>query len=186
MLFEDASPRVMLVYHKPNYPHSDDPPLSLFSEAISGSRISPLYKTLVAKKKILTSLSNFEVPGYAYPNLMVFELVPHSDYTNQEAIVAFDTELRKIIEKGLQAKDIRIARRSLLTAYLGRMQSNLSLARDFASSEHLYGNWSAFLDWQEDVEKVTEEDLKRVSKMYFKTTNRTVAEVRKKEKGGQK
>lgn len=176
---DDAENKVFIAYHKPNYPNEDDPPLSLFNEAILGSRISPLYKILVEKRKILASISHYEVPGFAYPNLMLYQLVPNSKYSNEEATEAFDKELNKIIKKGVSKEDVEIARRSILTSYVGRLQSNLSLAKDFTNSAQIYGKWSAFLDWQDEVSKVTMEDLNRVAKMYFDKNSRVIAKIRK-------
>lgn len=179
-LFEDSEKRVYIAYHKPNYPHKDDAPLSLYNEVLLGSSISPLYKILVEQKKILSQINHFEAPGNAYPNLMLYELVPNSKYTNEQAITAFDKELSKIIKAGLKESDIEVAKRSILTSYIGRLQSNLSLARDFTSSWHLYGDWSAFLDWQNEVSKVTANDLNRVAKKYFNNDKRVIAKLSKK------
>jgi predicted Zn-dependent peptidase len=181
-IYDQSADQVMLAYHKPNYPDSEDPPISVLNQMIAGSRIAPVYKKLVEEQKILTSLNVFEAPGYAYPNLMIFQLVPHSEYTNEQAVAAFDQVFQKFINSEIDQKYMEIAKRAMAIEYLARLQTNLSLAKDLASAEHIYGDWKAALRWHDEVEKVTAADLQRVAKKFYNSKTRTIAYLKNKSK----
>lgn len=173
----DASPRVSIAYHKPNYPHEDDAPLSVMAEILSGGRVSPLYKELVQKKRIVTSISEFEAPGNAYPNLMIFALRPRSPHTNGEAIKEFDRVLEQFKKGKVTDEHLSIAKRSIAVGYIGRLESNSSLASDLAYSELIYGDWRASLEWYREVMAVTAEDVIRVARQYLIPERRTIGEI---------
>jgi len=173
-IFDPSSPRVMLAYHKPNYPHPDDPAITLMLEMFAGSSISPLYELLVKNERIATSFSYFEAPGSAYPNLMIFHGVARNPHTNQDLLQGFDRAVELFLEEYLTQERLEIARRSVLMSYLGRLQSNTGLARDLAASEVIYGDWSAFLGWLEKTRAVELEDIRGVVAQYLVKERRTV------------
>ncbi|MCB0336236.1 MAG: insulinase family protein, partial [Bdellovibrionales bacterium] len=70
----NASPSMFVGYKKPVYPDPEDAKISLMAEILAESIVSPLYKELVEKRQLATSVSTFESPGYLFPNLLVFEL----------------------------------------------------------------------------------------------------------------
>ena len=172
-----ASPQVAIAYHKPNYPHKDDAPLSVMAEILSGSRVSPLYKKLVVEKRLVTSVSEYEAPGNAYPNLMMFSMEPRSPHTNAEAIAAFDKELAIFKRTPITNEQLSIAKRSIAVSYIGRLESNSSLASDLAYAELIYGDWQANLNWYHEVMAVTADDVQRVAKQYLVPEKRTIGEI---------
>jgi len=171
---DTSSPRVMLAYHKPHYPHPDDAALTLMLEMFAGSSISPLYEQLVKKEKIATSFSYFEAPGSAYPNLIIFHGEARSPHTNQELLEGFARIRKSFISDYITEERLEIARRSTLMSYIGRLSSNTGLARDLAASEMIYGDWAAFLEWFEQTRAVTVTDIRRVAKQYLVDQARTV------------
>jgi predicted Zn-dependent peptidase len=175
-----ASPVVFLGYHKPSYPDPRDARISLLEEVLAGSVISPLYKKLVIEQQVATSVGVYEVPGSAYPNLVVFQLVPRHPHTASEVVEAFDVELEKFITHPVAVEQVNIAKRSILVEHLGDMKSSMSLARQFASSQLLYGSWDAALNWLNEVITVTPEEIDREAKLVLRRTNRTVAILRPK------
>lgn len=177
MLKTKASPQLYIAYKKPNYPHPDDVPISVMAEMLAGSRVSPLHEEMVKIRKIVSSIDSDEVPGSAFPNLLIFYVSPTNPHTNNDALLAFDSILQKSRRKGLTQELLDIAKRSVAMDYLVHIKSSMSLAQDFASSEHLYGNWKASLDWYDEAMKVTLEDIHRVMDKYLKTSNRTIGTI---------
>lgn len=173
----NAAPELMLAYHKPNYPHRDDAAISLLSEILAGSRVSPLYEELVKKRRVATTISSEEGPGFAYPNLLYFHAAPRAPHTNKDVLEAFDEVIAMVTRDGVSEEQLAIAKRSIAMDHLMRMSSNMSLALDLASSELLYDDWKVILSWYAEVMRVTPEDIVRVLKQYLDKSNRTVGRI---------
>ncbi len=173
----EAAPQAYIAYKKVNYPHPDDAPVSIMAEMLSGSRSSPLYKELVEKRRILSSIGNDESPGTAYPNLLIFAGVVKTPYSNDEFIKAFDEVIAKFQAEPINQELLDITKRSIAMNYLGHLESSQGLAIDFASSELLHGGWQAAIDWYEQAMAVTKEDIARVAKIYLRPQARTIARV---------
>ncbi len=184
-LESSSAKHLYIAYHKPNYPDQDDPPISIMSEILSGSRVSPLYKNLVQKKKIVTAIEHDETPGYGYPNLLLFAAQPNSPNDNMDVLKAFDYEIDRFIKNGTTQEELDIAKRSVAMEYLAHLKSNISLAKDFASSLLIYDNHLASIDWYSKAMKVTLGDVKRVAGKYLRKDNRTVATIEDKAQEGE-
>lgn len=172
-----ASPKTYIAYTKPNYPHPDDAPLGVMAEMLAGTRSSPLYKELVQKKRIVTSIGYDELPGTAYPSLLTFSGAVRSPHNNDVFIAEFDKVLEKFKTSKIDQELLDVAKRSLAMSYLGHLNSSLSIARDFASAELLHGGWEASLNWYDQAMATTPEDIKRVAQKYLVPTQRTIARI---------
>lgn len=172
-----SSPSAIIAYRKTQYPHPDDAPVSIMAEILAGNSVAPLYTELVKKRQIAASIGNDEGPGVSYPNLLLFVLTPKSPHTNEDVIRGFDEVIERFKVRGPTEEELAIAKRSIATAYVEQMRSNMSLASNFAETELLYGDWRALLTWYEEAMKVTAADVKRVTQQYLIRDARTVARV---------
>jgi zinc protease len=172
-----ASPQVIVAYAKPNYPHPDDPPLSVAAEILSGSKISPLYVELVRRRQLAAGIVNEEGPGNAYPNLLMFGATVKAPHTTDQLLRAFDSVVDRFRRTGPTEAQLEIAKRAIGMSFLGHLQSSQSLALDFASSELMYGTWKASVEWYEKMSQVTVEDVKRVVDTYLVQDRRTIATI---------
>jgi len=173
----NAAPELLIAYHKPNYPHPDDPAISLMAEIFAGSRISPLYTELVKIRRLASAVSHEEAPGSAYPNLLLFAASATSPHTNEEVLQAFDEVLAKFTRDGVTESQLEIAKRSTAMEYLGHLKSNMSLAEDFATSQLIYGDWRASLNWYSEMMKVTTSDIQKAAQTYLIPSSRTIGTV---------
>lgn len=179
-----ASPELIVAYRKPNYPDPDDAPISVMAEILAGSKISPLYTELVKRRQVATTIGNDEGPGTAYPNLLMFSASVKAPHSPDDVLNAFDSVITRFKRSGATAAQLDVAKRSIGVAYLGHLQSNESLALDFASSELEYGTWKASVDWYEAMSKVTVPDIKRVADQYLNRDSRTIAVIEPEKQGG--
>ena len=174
---KDTSPELYIAYRKVQYPHPDDAAISVMSEILAGSSLSPMYTELVKKKQIASSVDSFEAPGNGYPNLLIFSVVPKNPYGNLTVLEAFDQVLAAFKNRSVTDEELLIAKRAVAVEYLGHLKSNLSLATDFTSSELLYNNWKSFLDWYDQIMAVQAKDVARVADSYLVANSRTVARI---------
>jgi predicted Zn-dependent peptidase len=181
-----SSPEVMIAYRKPNYPHPDDPPISVMAEILAGGRTSPLYTELVKRKQIAAGISYDEAPGSLYPNLLIFAATVKSPYAPDMLIDSFDRVINRFKNSGPTTEQITIAKRSIGMEYLAHLSSNESLALDFATSQLAYGDWKASVEWYDQMSRVTAEDIRRVAAQYLVPTQRTIGTIERarKDNGG--
>jgi predicted Zn-dependent peptidase len=172
-----AAPSMFIGYHKPVFPHPDDAAITVLGEMLSGGSSSPLYKSLVKDKNIVSSISYGEGPGFGFPNLFYFFINPRVPNKSEQVKVAFDTEIDRFLSSEFSTKRMEIAKRGIAMEYLLDLQSNVSLAKNFATSQLLYGDWAAFLKWYDSMAKVSIEDIIRVANQYLVPGNRTVAMI---------
>lgn len=172
-----AAPQVYIAYHKKNYPHPDDAPVTLMLEILAGRKTSPLYHELVTKRRIAADIGYSEAPGGAYPNLFLFYATPRSPHTNDEVLRAFDAVVAKFLADPIKEEDLQIAKRAVAVSHLGHLNSNLGLAIDFVTSELIYGDWKAMMSWYDEAMRVTTADIKRVAEQYLRRDTRTVGKL---------
>lgn len=172
-----ASPEVIVAYRKPNYPHPDDPPISVMAEILSGGRTSPLYTDLVKRKQIAASIGHDEGPGVAYPNLLMFIGTVKAPHAPDAFINAFDSVINRFRRNGPTAEQLEIAKRSIGMEYLAHLSSNQSLALDFATSQLAYGTWQASVEWYDKMMRVSLDDVRRVTAQYMVPSQRTIATI---------
>lgn len=176
-----ASPEVIVAYRKPNYPHPDDPPISVLVEILAGGRTSPLYTELVKRRQIAASVAHDEGPGVAYPNLLMFAATVKAPHGPDTFIRAFDSVVSRFKRNGPSAEQLEIAKRSIGMEYLAHLSSNQSLALDFASSELMYGTWRASVEWYDKMLAVTHADVARVAQQYLVESQRTIGTIQRSE-----
>jgi predicted Zn-dependent peptidase len=177
VLERDVSPQLYLAYHKPNYPHPDDAPISVMLQILAGGKVSPMYTELVKRRQVVSGVGYDEVPGVAFPNLILFSAPAKNPYTNEDVLNAFDSVLSSFKKSGVTEEQLTIARRTIAMSYLGQMKSNMALAHDFASAELMYGDWQAPIKWFDEVMKVTTDDVERVAKQYLVIENRSIGRI---------
>ena len=71
-----ATPFYMEGYYRPGAASKDDPPISVLSAILSGSRSSRFYKRLIAPGAVLSATAVDSFPGYKHPNLMLLYGIP--------------------------------------------------------------------------------------------------------------
>jgi predicted Zn-dependent peptidase len=169
-----SSPQCYVAYRKPNFPHKDDAKISLMSEVLAGSALSLLYKDMVEQRRIASEVSHFEAPGNAYPNLLLFQLVPRAPHTNIEVLSRFDALINDFASRVPKEEELSRAKRRIAVSYLEGFDSSSRIAQDLSYSELIYGDWQLSLDWLDQVMAVTPDDVQRMAAQYLVQEQRTV------------
>jgi zinc protease len=163
---------LMLAYHTPAFAHPDDGALEVMEGILIGSGgTGRLYKALVETRKALSvSMGIMELhdPG----------LSTVSATLNDEQSI---DEVRKIIGDVIAG----LATNPPTAEEVNRAKNNIvqRMERDFTSSQDLAmsmtdtaasGDWRLLFMNFEEIKRTTSADVVRVSKLYFKDSNRTV------------
>jgi len=172
----DAHPQLIIGYHKPNPPHSDDVVCEIISGLLSSGRTSRLYKRLVEESKIAVDVSTGSgFPGARYPNLFVIFATTRHPHTVGELEKASLLELDRLKSDPVSNQELQKVINQIQTGFLRKLNSNSKLAYWLSYGQSLFGDWRFIIDRLKSYEQVTAEDIRRVAQKYFTAQNRTVA-----------
>ncbi len=80
-LVKDARPSFMMGFHKPVWPHADDPVFAVIDGLLAGGPTSRFVTRLVREGKIAINLGVWAAPGDRFPNLYVIYGVPRPPHS---------------------------------------------------------------------------------------------------------
>lgn len=175
---DPAQPFVLIGYHKPSIHHEDNAVFDAITDIMARGRTSRLYRSLVRDKRVAVTASGFQgMPGQKYPGLFLFYAVPARGHTNQECERAIYHEIDRLRNVPVTEKELEKAKTRARAGLIRQLDSNSGLARQLTFYEVLTGDWRNLFQQLEQIERVTPEDVQRVARTYFTTTNRTVGTI---------
>ena len=164
---------VMAVYHVPSALHPDIAALQVLAQVLGASQTGRLYKEMVDTKKAVSTFmytNDMHDPGYV---LAFAQLKP------EQSIDDASQALLKTVE-GLSANP---PTQEEVERAKARILKNTELAMTSSQSVALMlggyvgdGDWRMLFLNRDEVGKVTPDDVTRVAKAYFKSSNRTLGE----------
>lgn len=172
----DTKPQLSIAYHKPTMPHRDDYVFDLLMQILAEGRTSRLYQSLVVEKNLVTDLGIFGAPGARYDNLMVLNLTPRQSCSCRSVEEATYAEIERLKTEPVTEAELAKARKQILTSNLRRLKGNSGLARMLSSYEVL-GSWRYLLDYEQQLNTITSDELLAVAKRYLTADNRTVVSI---------
>jgi predicted Zn-dependent peptidase len=177
----DASPQIMVGYHKPAIGTEDAFVFEVIDALLSEGRTSRLYTQLVKVKQLCVSIStSTDFPGARYPNLFLITAVPRLPHTPSEVEEAIYAELEILKTQPVEQRELTKILNQLDASLIRSLSTNSGLAGQLAYYESVAGSWHYLLDAREKIAKVSPADIQRVAKRYFLKSNRTVATLVKK------
>ncbi|MBI4866983.1 MAG: insulinase family protein [Candidatus Wallbacteria bacterium] len=182
----DASPQVLIGYHKPTCPSREDYVFDIVQGILSSGRTSRFYKNLVEGKQIAQAVSagNGD-PGARYANLFTVSGTPRHPHTVAELEAGIYAEIDKLAKEPVGAKELQKILNKTEGDLLRGMDSNEGLASQLSYFEALVGNWRYLAKYLEVIKTVRPEEIRANVAKYLVPKNRTVAElVRKPAPGG--
>lgn len=175
-LRSNASPHLLLGFHKPAFPAYEDAVFDILELVLAGGRSSRLYRSLVTERGIAASVrASNGFPGARYDNLFVIAAEPMAGRDLAELEAALYNELDRLKEEPLTERDLRKAKNRITTDYLRRFDSNSGIARLLSYAETLTGDFRTVTTYLETVESITAEDVMEAASSRFTPSNRTVA-----------
>lgn len=184
----DASPSMIIGYHKPAPPAREDYVFDVLETILSKGRTSRLYDRLVISRQIAQSINAANgVPAARYPNLFTIFARPRHPHTNEELQAAVLGEIEAIKTAPVTEEELARAKNQLKMDYVKSLDSNSELASILSYTELLLGDYRYFSDYLPQIQKVTAGDIQAAAKRYLTAENRTVAVLNRKtapEEGG--
>lgn len=176
----DASPQIIIGYHKPTLPSFDDYVFDVIESILSRGRTSRLFRTLVEGKGIAESVSTANgIPGARFSNLFAIFARPRYPHTNAELEDAIYNEIEKLKTEPVTEKEMERTKNRLKADILRSLDSNAGLAGMLSYYEAVAGDFRYVTRRIEVIDKVTPEDIMRTAKKYLDQKNRTVATLKR-------
>ena len=175
VLREQSQPIYLEGYHRPSYRDPDDVVYDVIAELLSAGRTSRLYKSLVRDKKLALAAQGFsDHPGVKYPSLFGFFAATNPGHTNEELAQAIQHEIDRLKNEDVSDEELKSVKTRTKAALIRSLGDNEGLAQNLAVYQLRFGDWRELFHQVEKFDKVTKEDVRRVSNQLFNENNRTV------------
>jgi predicted Zn-dependent peptidase len=171
----DAQPHVVLGFHIPGYPDPDQVVSYAVSHLLGTGTTSRLYKALVEKKQVVTSIeTGQDYPGERYPSLFIVSAAARFPHSNQDVINAMEQELDRLKKEPIQPWELEKIRSAVEVGILDTLQTNAGMAGTLVYNQTVFGDWRYLLRFQKLIHDMTAQDLQNFAKKYFVKDNETI------------
>jgi zinc protease len=158
-------------YHLPSGSHPDFAAIQVIGSSIDDNPSGRLYKNLVAANKasnVWAFSMQCKDPGFMYIN---------ADVRKENNLDSTKNILLKTLDdmstNPLTEEEVKRSKTQILK-YLEESYRNSERTGTFLSEYIALGDWRMFFIARDNIEKVTAADVARVTKAYFKPSNRTI------------
>jgi len=177
---EDAQPFVVVGYMIPGVFSPDWPSYELLAQVLGRGRSSRLYERLVKKDKIaIQAGGGTGFPGDKYPNLFVMQGVAAKGASTDTLESTIYQEIDRLRKDGPSADELNKAKALTRASFIRSLRSNSGLAEELASTQGKEGDWHKLFRYLDEINKVTADDVRRVSQESLRDDNRCVGVLRK-------
>ncbi|UCE64994.1 MAG: insulinase family protein [Candidatus Zixiibacteriota bacterium] len=178
----DAEPRLAVGWHMMAGGDVDQEVFDVISNLLTSGRTSRLYKSLVEKKQMVSSIRAISA-FTRFPDIFTIVAIPKAGYSVEEVEKAIYEEIDRLQNEGPTGWELQRVRNQLEADYVRGLQSNRGMAFGLANMQAQVGDWGYLLILKEKRRAVTADDVKRVLAEYFTEDNRTVAYLVKPDRG---
>jgi len=156
--------QILLGFEGPGLDSKERFALEVLNAALSGQK-GRLFKILREEKGLAYATAPFLV---MYPKASAFVFyIGCSPDKEKEAIEGFWNILEDIQQHGLTKEEIKRAKNRLIGSTKLSLQSNISIAEDFAVNQVLGLGWDYSKNYEKFINSVTQKDIKEVIKKYL-------------------
>ena len=172
IIYKNSSVEMLsIAYHIPNFEHKDQVALSALSELFSSGKSSILQKILVDEKKLVNQVYAYNMelkdPGVFMFIAVCNEGVKAKDVEKEILKIIKDVKNGKVTKKEIEK--IKINTRA---DFIFSLESSSSVASLYGSY-FVRDNIKPLFSYEDDINKITKEDLIKVANTYLNKNNST-------------
>ncbi len=176
----NASPVLMMAYHKPTLPSHDDYTFDLINYVLCEGENSRLRSELVFNKKLVRAVEcGNGMPGARLDNLFIIVAEPIKGHSYEDVEAAIDAELGKLKNGDVDEKEMARARNNVAKDMVFEMSSNEEIAMSLAYYQSIAGDWRYIMHHFNVIKKIDSKELSKVANKYFTDNNKIVIELKK-------
>lgn len=177
---------VQMAYHFPNATHPDYLPLQVLDSLLSGAsglsyKTSRLYRALVDKGYAV------DVSGWSEasidPALYRITITSHPKRKPEASIAVLDTEIEKLLNEPVSSDEIKRAVKQT-RAVFAYGSENITHQAFWMGYTAMFSTYDWFTSYLNKLARVTPQDVQRVARKYFRTSNRVIGIYIPKGNGG--
>ena len=166
-----------MAFHIPDFKDKDQVALSAISELLSSGKSSRLNKILIDQKQLVNTI-------YAYnmeqkdPSLFLFLAVcnPNVDASEVEKIIL--DEIQKLKQGDIKQKELDKVKINTKSDFVFSLESSSNVASLYGSYLSR-GDIKPLLNYEQNINNLTLQDLQKVAKKYFVTNNLLIITLKK-------
>ena len=167
--------RLSLTWHIPEITHPDVPALDLLSTILGEGRSSRLYRRVREESGLAFAISAF---SYTPGDPGLFGIDATAEPAKREAVQNLVPQIvDEIKQAGATVDELTKAKKISLSHHLGALTTMRGQASDIGSSWFLTRNLNFSRDYLAAVQKVTLEDIRRVTQKYLNDDNLTIVSL---------
>lgn len=171
----EATPFLMMGWHKPNSPDAADLRAEVLAQALTGGRSARWFERFVKQDRLAADLGLFTGPGDAQPNLLIAYASPQGETTLAEVEKALREDIGALHEELIDEATLARAKKTLRADTIRALETNLGLAQRLAETALISGDPYYLERRMRQLGAVTAEDLREFVREYLNDTNLTVA-----------
>ena len=178
VIHKDSQVQMLAInFHIPDYMHEDQVALSAMSELLSSGKSSRLNEILIDEKQLVNTI-------YAYnmelkdPGVYMFLAVcnPGVEASEVEAIIW--EEIEKLKAGTIKREEIDSIKINTKSDFIFSLESSSSVASLYGSYM-IRGDITPLMNYEDDINKVTKEQITEVAKRYLTKENSTTVILKK-------
>jgi predicted Zn-dependent peptidase len=168
---------VAIAYHIPDFKDKDQVALSAISEILSSGKSSWLQKELVDKKRLVNTIYGYNLE-LIDPGLFLFMAVCNDGVKAEDVEKEILTIIEKIKTQEVSQEELNKIKINTKADFIFSLESSSSVAS-------LYGSYLArgdikpLLEYEDNIENLTSQEIKDVANKYLNRTNSTTVILRK-------
>ena len=156
---------IAIVFHIPNFKNKDQVTLSVISEILFSGKSSRLYKELIDKKHLVNSVYAYNMENID-PGLFIFLASCNPGVKASEVEKELIKQIELIKNKKVAKKEIEKVKINTKADFIYSLESSTSVANLFGSYL-VRGDLEPLLTYEEDIKKVTIDQVQKIANKYF-------------------
>jgi len=180
ILYKDTGVEMLAIAYKiPNFEHKDLTALTAISELLGSGKSSRLQKTLIDKKRLANSVYTYPM-DLKDPGVFIIIAICNEGIKAETVEKEILSEIEKL-KKSIDKKEIEKLKINTKADFIFSLESSSHVA-DLYGSYLARGNIKPLLEYEENIEKLSADEIKKVASTYFDADIKTTVILRKKEK----
>ncbi len=168
-----TTPYLNIAYKVPESKNEDYYALSILSDILSSGKSSRLYAALVDKKQIATQIfTNYRESFDA--TTFDFYAVTAAGINENEVEKAIYGEIEKIKKDGITENELQKVKNQKLMEFYSQVETINGKSNNIGTYEVFFGDYKKMFDAPAAFNKITAEDIQKVTNKYFIKSGRTV------------
>ncbi len=166
-----------ITFHIPDFKDPDQVTLSVISEILFSGKSSRLYKDLVVKKQLVNQIYAYNMENIN-PGLFIFLAICNSGVKAEDVEKELLEQIDLIKNNEVTQKELDKVKINTKADFIYSLESSSSVANLYGSYL-VRGDLTPLFTYEDDVNKVTVEEVKKVANKYFNFNKSTTLILKK-------